>query len=198
MLRPLSIEKHIDDLIDIADNMEYPITGLARLIRGKMPKIIWKKGHSIKEVDPGRHNVIVFGKILFKLLEYMFLDVVDGHIVYFDRVRKSRFFIAFLPVFQKRMEHYKEEDTKYNVDFSVTNYTLPIFAFDPGYELANPAKVYVPEYLYEILIENVNEGKKYSRPYGKKFIRELNDKELKERLKRWEIVRSRLNMRKTT
>ena len=169
----------------------YPVSGLARLLkkRKKLPKIRYTKGHRINDISKNRVNVEVFIKILFRLLELMLMDVAEGKTVYFDRKRKSRFFVAMIPAGSDAIMGKGLKEDSLKVDLKTSKYTLPQYAFDPGGR-ANPAKVFVPEYLWEMLVDNVNMGKKYSRPAGKKFISEVSEEERDVRWAKWKKLRT--------
>ena len=49
------------------------------------------------------------------------------------------------------------------VDFRVSGYRMPMVAFDPGYPNSTPCEVFVPSYLYSMLIDKVNSGMKYTK-----------------------------------
>lgn len=169
--------------------MLWPITGIGRLIKGKTPKIEYTEGNTIRDV-PGlatsRHVIEVYIKVLFRLLEFMLLDVAAGYTVYFDKKRNSRFFVVFLPVGENYIKGKGLKATTSKVNLKITKYKEPRFGFDPGYAGSTPTQVIVPEYIHDVLIEEVNEGRKYARPLFKKFLSELTEEEKEVRIKAWE------------
>ena len=173
--------------------MLWPISGLKRLLEGRKFKIEYKEGESISSV-PGlkgsRHVAEVFVKVLFRLLEFMMLDVAAGHTVYFDKKVKSRFFVVMAPVGEDFIKGKGLTKGSIKIDLKATKYKQPRFAFDPGYEKSTPAFVYAPEYIYAALVEEANAGMRYTRPTGKKFYFELTPEEREIRSEAWMAQRN--------
>jgi hypothetical protein len=63
------------------------------------------------------------------------------------------------------------------VDFKVTNYRMPIF-FDPGYKASTVCECFIPPYLYSMLIDEVNKGKKYPKVI-RYFENKSNDRKIR-------------------
>jgi len=140
------------------------ITPLSELLHGKVDKIKYKKGFSNKDIVSDHGTSQVYAKILFKLLELMIMDVIEGYIVYFNKYSTSFLYVDTRPVSQAFIKgEYDKEDMKIpKIDLKVTNYRTPFIAFDPGGH-GTPCLVNVPIYLFSLLIEKVNEGKKYAK-----------------------------------
>ena len=185
MLLPLLIERPTKDLISGADSMY--ITGLTELMAGKHFKIKFKDGIKLKDLVPHRHLITMYLKVLYRLLELMLLDVAEGHTVYLDKKRKSRFFVVMEPASQEFIlgKGWDESSDLTKIDLKATGYSVPKFAFDPGYKNSTPTLVSAPRAIWSVLIENANKGKKYGRPTNKKFSFERTPEEKKEKLDRW-------------
>jgi len=144
---------------------ERVIVSVADLLQDRLDAIKYKPGHKASSITSDSGTSRVYSTILFRLLELMIMDVIEGHVVYFDKKVKSMFFVDYKPASQ---EIIKGKGIKENmkiplVDFRVTNYRMPIIAFDPGYKSSTLCECYVPPYLYSMLIEKVNQGKKYPK-----------------------------------
>lgn len=109
-----------------------------------------------------------YGVILFKLLEMMMLDVIAGDIVYFNRKKKGFFFVYDWPPTASYIRGKGlDKDMKIPVlELSKNGYKVPIIAYDPGGDF-HLCKVHIPSYLYGVLIESVNAGKKYAKGFKK-------------------------------
>jgi hypothetical protein len=57
------------------------------------------------------------------------MDVIAGHVVYFDRNVKSMFYVDYKPASQEIISGIKENMKIPLVDFKVTNYRMPIILF---------------------------------------------------------------------
>lgn len=135
------------------------------LLQGRLKKIKYKKGFSNKDVVTDHGTTSVYAAVLFKLLELMIMDVIDGHIVYFNRRLKARFYVDWQPVSASMIagKGITENMKTPLVDFKVSGYKMPLLTFDPGYKNSTPCQLFVPSYLYAMLIEKVNEGFKYTK-----------------------------------
>lgn len=144
---------------------ERVVVTVVDLLKDRVKKIKYKKGFNNASITADHGTTTVYAKVLFKLLELMILDVIEGHIVYFSRRVKSRFYVDWTPAGKNLiMGKGIKDDMKIPlVDFKVTRYRMPLIAFDPGYTRSTPCQVYVPSYLYSLLVEKVNSGKKYTK-----------------------------------
>lgn len=133
------------------------------LLAGRVKKIKYKKGFTNADITSDHGTTAVYTKILFKLLELMIMDVIEGHIVYFSKKAKSIFYIDFRQASRELLlgkGAHKDMNTPL-VDFKKTKYRMPIVSFDPGYVGSEPCMVFVPSYLYSMLIDKVNAGTTY-------------------------------------
>lgn len=144
---------------------ERVVVTVVDLLKDRVDKIKYKKGFSNRDITADHGTTTVYAKVLFKLLELMILDVIEGHIVYFNKRVKARFYVDYTPAGKNLiMGKGIKKDMKIPlVDFKVTRYRMPLIAFDPGYRRATPCQVYVPSYLYSLLVEKINAGKKYTK-----------------------------------
>ena len=144
---------------------ERVVVTVVDLLKDRVDKIKYKKGFSNKDMTSDHGTTTVYAKVLFKLLELMILDVIEGHIVYFNKRVRSRFYVDYTPAGKNLImgKGIKEEMKIPLVDFRVTKYRMPLIAFDPGYKNSSPCQAFIPSYLYSLLIEKVNSGKKYSK-----------------------------------
>lgn len=144
------------------------VVTFTELIKGHMGTPKYKKGYSNKDIAVDHGNDIVYNRIMFRLLELMIMDVIDGDIVYFNEKLGSKMYVDMHPaspamIKGKGLDKMKGE----KIDFAVTRYRVPFVAFDPG-GARSMCKVIIPSYLYNDLIRKVNSGQKY--PKGlKKF-----------------------------
>jgi len=147
------------------DTDQRVIVSVADLLQDRLDAIAYKPGHGAKTISSDGGTSRVYSTVLFKLLELMIMDVIAGHVVYFDRNVKSMFYVDYKPASQAIIQGkgIKEEMKIPLVDFKVTNYRMPIIAFDPGYKASTPCECFVPPYLYSMLIDQVNKGKKYPK-----------------------------------
>lgn len=141
------------------------IVSVADLLQNKLDKINYKPGRNAKTISSDGGTSRVYSTVLFKLLELIIIDVIAGNVVYFDRKVKSMFYVDFKPASQELIQGKGiKEDMKIPlVDFKVTNYRMPIIVFDPGYKAATPCECFIPPYLYSMLIDEVNKGKRYPK-----------------------------------
>lgn len=144
---------------------ERVIVSVADLLQDRLEGIKYKPGHTSRTITSDGGTSRVYSTILFRLLELMIMDVIAGHVVYFDRSVKSMFYVDYKPASQAIImgKGIKENMKIPLVDFRATNYRMPIIAFDPGYKGSTPCECFVPPYLYSMLIEEVNKGRKYPK-----------------------------------
>lgn len=135
------------------------------LLQHKVNKIKYKKGFTNKDISSDLGTTSVYSKVLFKLLELMIMDVIEGHIVYFNRKSKARFYVDWTPASPALIagKGLKENMRIPKVDFKKSGYRMPLVAFDPGYAKSTPCQVYVPAYIYSMLVNKVNEGMRYTK-----------------------------------
>jgi hypothetical protein len=55
----------------------------------------------------------VYSTVLFRLLELMIMDVIAGHVVYFDRNVKSMFYVDYKPASPRNHTKAYREDMKF-------------------------------------------------------------------------------------
>jgi hypothetical protein len=104
---------------------------------------------------------------MYKLLELILLDVIDGNIVYLDPKRSSKLYVDTAPARAEIIMGKNAENAKIPlIDFRASGYKVPVVVFDTGYASSSLMQCFVPKYLYAALIDNVNIGKKY--PKGNK------------------------------
>ena len=141
------------------------IVCVADLLDGKLPYIKYKNGFTARSITSDRGNSRAYSTILFRLMELLILDVIEGHIVYFDRERKSRFYVEYYPASPERIakEGLDKNSKCIPIDFSKTKYRVPFIAFDPGYRGSPVCQCDIPPYLYDMLVEEVNKGKVYTK-----------------------------------
>lgn len=144
---------------------ERVIVSVADLLQDRLEGIKYKPGCGSRTITSDGGTSRVYSTILFRLLELMIMDVIEGHVVYFDKTVKSMFYVDYRPASQELISGKGiREDMKIPlVDFKVTNYRMPIIAFDPGYKRSTPCECFIPPYLYTMLIEKINSGKKYPK-----------------------------------
>lgn len=134
-------------------------------LKDKVKKIKYKKGFNNSDIDSHHKTSGVYAKILFRLLELMVMDVIAGHTVYFNKRTKARIYVDYREVLFKNILSAEALAKPHipRVDFSKTKMRTPFIAFDTGYKNSSPCLVKVPEYLYIDLINQVNEGKRFSK-----------------------------------
>jgi hypothetical protein len=134
-------------------------------------KIGFKVGHTLEQLIKNKDKSAIYNRIIFYTIELMLLDVAAGDIVYLDKKKNSRFYVVFRAASPGMIKGngYSKKSKIPKLDFEKSNYKVPFFAFDPGYPDAHPAIMYAPNYIYSVLIENVNAGVKYPKPASKKF-----------------------------
>ena len=139
------------------------IIAMADLLHGKLERVKYKKGFKASDITSDHGTSRVYSTILFRLMELIVMDVIEGHVVYFDKKIKSRFYVDFKPVSETLIQGKGLKEDSAIVDLRVTQYRMPIIAFDPGYKNSTPCHCFIPNYLYRMLVEKVNSGKKYSK-----------------------------------
>jgi len=141
------------------------VVPMADLLAGELKKIKYKKGFSNKDIVSDGGTTRAYSAVLFRLMELIVMDVIAGHIVYFNKRVGSRFYVDYQPAGPEliRGKGIKENMDFPLVDLRVTRYRMPIIAFDPGYKNSSPCICIVPKYLYAMLIDAVNKGKKYPK-----------------------------------
>jgi hypothetical protein len=141
------------------------IVSVADLLQDRLENIKYKPGYGSRTITSDGGTSRVYSTVLFRLLELMIMDVIAGHVVYFDRNVKSMFYVDYKPASQEIISGKGiREDMKIPlVDFKATNYRMPIIVFDPGYKASTPCECFIPPYLYSMLIDEVNKGKKYPK-----------------------------------
>lgn len=144
---------------------ERVIVSVADLLQDRLDLVKYKPGCTSRSITSDGGTSRVYSTVLFRLMELMIMDVIAGHVVYFDKKVKSMFYVDYKPASQSIiMGKGIKKDMKIPlVDFKVTNYRMPIIAFDPGYSASTPCECFVPPYLYSMLIEEVNKGRKYPK-----------------------------------
>lgn len=141
------------------------IVPIADILQGRVDKIKFKPGFNAKSVVSDGGTTRVYSAVLFRLMELMIMDVIAGDIVYLDKKRKAMFYVDYMPVAASMIEgtSIKENMKIPLVNLRLTNYKMPIIAFDPGYKYSTPCICRIPLYLYVMLIEEVNKGRKYPK-----------------------------------
>lgn len=141
------------------------IVPVADLLDNKVNRIKYKSGFNASNMSSDGGNSRAYSVILFRLLELMIMDVIAGDIVYFDRKVKSMFYVDYeqAPDFVIEGTRIKEDLKTPMIDMKMTNYRFPFIAFDPGYKGSSPCKCTIPNYLYVMLIEEINKGRKYPK-----------------------------------
>lgn len=144
---------------------ERVIVSVADLLHDRLEPIKYNKGFNAKSITSDGGTSRVYSTVLFRLLELMIMDVISGNIVYFDRKVKSMFYVDYKPASENMIlgEGITEDMKIPLIDFKVTRYRVPVILFDPGYSTSTPCECYIPPYLYSMLIEEVNKGKKYPK-----------------------------------
>jgi hypothetical protein len=137
------------------------IVSVADLLQDRLENITYKPGHGSRTITSDGGTSRVYSTVLFRLLE-LIMDVIAGHVVYFDRNVKSMFYVDYKPA-TEIISGIKENMKIPLVDFKVTNYRMPIILFDPGYKASTVCECFIPPYLYSMLIDEVNKGKKYPK-----------------------------------
>lgn len=141
------------------------IVSVVDLLHDKLKPIKYKPGFTAKSINSDHGNSRAYSTILFKLMELMIMDVIAGNIVYFDRKVKSMFYVDFYPAPEAMIRgEGRHENNKIDlIDFSVTRYRVPFIAFDPGYKNSTVCFCHIPPYLYNALIQEVNNGRTYPK-----------------------------------
>ena len=105
-------------------------------------------------------------KILSTLLELMVLDVIEGDYVYINRHMNASLSVNHRPI----LDSFFNADSHPNVvveipklDVIKAEFKYPIIVFDPGRPKDRLMLTVVPRYLFALLIDNVNNGKKYTK-----------------------------------
>lgn len=144
------------------------VVTFTELIKGHMGTPKYKKGFSNKDIVAAHNNDLVYNRMLFRLLELMIMDVINGDVVYFNKKAGSKMYVDMHPASPAMIKGkgLGKKDTE-KIDFNVTRYRVPFIAYDPGGE-RSMCKVFIPKYLYNELVRKANSGKRY--PKGlKKF-----------------------------
>jgi hypothetical protein len=139
------------------------VLSVSDLLHEKVDKIKYNDGFSNSDITKARNTSAVYNKVLFRLMELMIMDVIEGDLVYFNRRSKARFSVHYWMTHKELIEGKGIHDNMETelVDLTKTNYRMPVIAFDPGYKNSKLCLTYIPKYLYGMLIDKVNEGKKY-------------------------------------
>lgn len=169
------------------------IVPLTSLVKDGIKQIKYRKGFTNTDVCKSHKTERIYAKVMFRLLELMIMDVLDGNIVYFSKRTGARFYVDYRDVTIKNVLNagkFGRPDIE-KVDFGVTNMRTPFVAFDPGYKGSGPCLVTVPKYLYNDLIHRVNGGKKYAKASKDFwFNKPPTDKAIKYRKGRKEFVKN--------
>jgi hypothetical protein len=138
---------------------------MSDLLAGELKKIKYKNKFNNKDIVSDGGTSRVYNAVLFRLMELIIMDVIEGHIVYFNKRAGSKFYVDYQPAGQELIKGKGIKDNRGFplVDLRVTRYRMPIIAFDPGYKSSTPCVCIIPKYLYALLIEAVNKGKKYPK-----------------------------------
>jgi hypothetical protein len=141
------------------------IVPIVDLLNNKVDRIKYKPGFNALSISSDGGNSKAYSVILFKLLELMIMDVIAGDIVYFNKKIKSMFYVDYeaAPDFVIQGKNIKKDLKTPLIDMRMTNYRFPFIAFDPGYKNSSPCKCIIPNYLYVMLIEEINKGRKYPK-----------------------------------
>lgn len=134
-------------------------------LRDKVTQIKYKKGFKNADIDSHHKTPGVYNKILFRLLELMVMDVIEGHTVYFNKRTKARIYVDYRDVLMRNIKSADRLAKAHipRVDFSITRMRTPFIAFDTGHAKSTPCLLKTPEYLYIDLINQINKGKKYAK-----------------------------------
>lgn len=145
------------------------VSSVTRLLENKVDKIKFKEGFKAADITTDKGTPLAYNKIFFRLMELMMLDVIEGNIVCFNKNTNACFYVHDWITHKELFEGkgIKEDRKIPLVDFKATGYKMPVVVFDPGYRDSELCKVFIPEYLYGMLIERVNEGKKYPKTVKK-------------------------------
>jgi hypothetical protein len=76
------------------------IVSVADLLQDRLENITYKPGHGSDYYIWWRYSR-VYSTVLFRLLELIIMDVIAGHVVYFDRNVKSMFYVDYKPASQE-------------------------------------------------------------------------------------------------
>jgi hypothetical protein len=179
MQKPLLIESLLIDQQDTAGNMKdidikirnlkkNIVTPLTVLLEGSVKKIDHKQGFTNKDITSNHSTEYAYSTIMYKLMELVILDVIEGNIVYLDSKRKAKVYVDYEPA-KTEMIMGKNADNAIIplIDFRASKYRVPIIVFDTGYKDSSLMKCFLPKYLYGALVEKVNTGKQY--PKGTKI-----------------------------
>jgi hypothetical protein len=69
------------------------------LLQDRLENITYKPGHGSRTITSDASRV--YSTVLFRLLELIIMDVIAGHVVYFDRNVKSMFYVDYKPASQE-------------------------------------------------------------------------------------------------
>jgi hypothetical protein len=95
---------------------------IADLLQDRLENITYKPGHGSRTITSDGGTSRVYSTVLFRLLELIIMDVIAGHVVYFDRNVKSMFYVDYKPASQEIIsgKGIKENMKIPLVDFKVT------------------------------------------------------------------------------
>jgi hypothetical protein len=77
------------------------IVSVADLLQDRLENITYKPGHGSRTITSDGGTSRVYSTVLFRLLELIIMDVIAGHVVYFDRNVKSMFYVDYKPASQE-------------------------------------------------------------------------------------------------
>jgi len=122
---------------------------------------------------------VVTNKIIGSLMELMILDVINGDIVYFNKKLNSSFSVNSRPIlsnFFKGKSHKGVVTPVPKLDVAAAGFKYPIIVFDPGREGDRLMLTVVPRFLYALLTDNINNGKRYIKSSKEYILNTLNRK----------------------
>jgi hypothetical protein len=104
-------------------------------LQDRLENITYKPGHGSRTITSGWRYFQGVQHCVVSITELIIMDVIAGHVVYFDRNVKSMFYVDYKPASQEIIsgKGIKENMKIPLVDFKVTNYRMPIILL-PGYK----------------------------------------------------------------
>jgi hypothetical protein len=124
------------------------IVSVADLLQDRLENITYKPGHGSRTITSDGGTSRVYSTVLFRLLELIIMDVIAGHVVYFDRNVKSMFYVDYKPASQEIISGKGIKEMKIPlVDFKVTNYRMPIILLT-GYKASTVCECFIPHLYY--------------------------------------------------
>ena len=169
------IERRIEDLVDMEDKFKdderINITAES-ILRNRVKKIKYKGDFTNSAISSSRRTSYVHATILFKLFELIMLDVIEGVMVFLNKKQGAKFYVDSVQPSKEYItgKGLDKRDTRMPViDLRATGYRIPMVVFDPGYKRARLCEVRIPYYLYALLIDQVNSGKKYIKGTDKQL-----------------------------